>query len=32
MAKADWLQKSKDTSNPYFGKEMSECGVMKKKF
>ena len=32
MARADWLQKSKDTSNPYFGKEMAECGVVKKKF
>jgi Cu(I)/Ag(I) efflux system membrane fusion protein len=32
MAKADWLQKDKDTSNPYYGKAMAECGVAKKKF
>jgi hypothetical protein len=32
MAKADWLQKNKDTRNPYFGKSMSECGEIKKKF
>jgi hypothetical protein len=26
MAKADWLQSSKDVANPYLGKEMSTCG------
>jgi len=26
MAKADWLQVSKDVANPYLGKQMSTCG------
>jgi hypothetical protein len=30
MAKADWLQTSKEIANPYFGKEMLECGTIKK--
>ncbi len=26
MANADWVQKDKKTMNPYYGKEMQECG------
>lgn len=29
MAKADWLQASKEVSNPYMGKQMSTCGKVK---
>lgn len=26
MAKADWLQRSKDLANPYYAEDMKECG------
>ena len=26
MANSDWVQKDKKTMNPYYGKEMQECG------
>ena len=26
MAKADWLQKSRDIANPYYAQDMKECG------
>lgn len=29
MAKADWLQKTKDVENPYMGKAMLKCGGVK---
>lgn len=29
MAKADWLQTSKEVANPYMGKQMSTCGKVK---
>ena len=29
MAKASWLQTSKDIKNPYMGKSMLTCGVLK---
>ena len=29
MAKASWLQTSKDITNPYMGKAMLTCGVLK---
>jgi hypothetical protein len=29
MAKASWLQSGKDIKNPYLGKEMPDCGVLK---
>lgn len=29
MAKASWLQTEKDIKNPYMGKEMLTCGVLK---
>jgi hypothetical protein len=29
MAKASWLQTSKDITNPYMGKSMLNCGVLK---
>ena len=29
MANADWLQTSKDVKNPYYGKAMPTCGVVK---
>ncbi|MEO8429369.1 MAG: DUF3347 domain-containing protein [Verrucomicrobiota bacterium] len=29
MAKASWLQTSKDITNPYMGKTMLTCGVLK---
>lgn len=29
MAKADWIQTSKDVENPYMGKEMLKCGSVK---
>jgi hypothetical protein len=32
MAEASWLQKGKKISNPYFGKEMSSCGEIKRTF
>jgi hypothetical protein len=31
MAKANWLQASKDITNPYMGKEMLDCGEIQKK-
>ncbi len=31
MVHADWVQKSKATANPYYGKSMSDCGVLKTK-
>jgi hypothetical protein len=31
MAHADWVQKTKETANPYFGKSMADCGVLKTK-
>ena len=31
MAKASWLQTSKDIANPYFGKSMSDCGKIERK-
>lgn len=30
MVKKDWVQTSKEISNPYAGKSMSTCGVVKK--
>ena len=29
MVKASWLQTSKDITNPYMGKSMLDCGVLK---
>ena len=29
MARASWLQKDKAVNNPYYGKAMSSCGVIK---
>ncbi len=29
MAKANWLQTGKDITNPYMGKAMLTCGVLK---
>lgn len=29
MAKAEWVQKTKDVQNPYMGKEMPGCGSIK---
>lgn len=29
MAKKDWVQTSKEVSNPYEGKEMATCGVVR---
>ena len=29
MAKADWIQTSKDVANPYFGSSMLKCGMVK---
>jgi hypothetical protein len=29
MADANWLQTGKDIKNPYFGKEMLDCGEIK---
>lgn len=29
MAKADWVQKTKEVQNPYMGKEMPGCGSIK---
>ena len=29
MAKASWLQTEKEIKNPYFGKEMLDCGTFK---
>lgn len=29
MAKKDWVQTSETISNPYYGKEMAACGVIK---
>jgi len=29
MAKADWVQKTKEVQNPYMGKEMPSCGRIK---
>jgi hypothetical protein len=29
MVKKDWVQTSKQISNPYAGKEMLTCGVVK---
>jgi len=29
MVKASWLQASKDINNPYMGKSMLTCGVLK---
>jgi Cu(I)/Ag(I) efflux system membrane fusion protein len=29
MADASWLQAGKDVKNPYMGKAMSDCGVIK---
>ena len=29
MAKASWLQANKEVNNPYMGKEMASCGVIK---
>ena len=29
MAKADWLQKTKEIANPYMGKAMLKCGSIK---
>ncbi len=29
MAKADWVQKTKEVQNPYMGKEMPGCGSLK---
>jgi len=31
MAKANWLQASKEITNPYMGKEMLDCGSIEKK-
>ena len=31
MRKADWVQKGDTLANPYFGKEMPDCGAVKKK-
>ncbi len=31
MAKARWLQKSGSVSNPYYGKDMLQCGEIEKK-
>src|SRR2546426_683842 len=31
MAKANWLQPSKDVANPYMGSEMLDCGKVEKK-
>src|SRR5258706_7164508 len=31
MAKANWLQTSKDITNPYMGKDMLDCGSIEKK-
>jgi RND family efflux transporter MFP subunit len=28
MAKADWLQRSKEVANPYYAEEMKECGMI----
>ncbi|MBS0197365.1 MAG: efflux RND transporter periplasmic adaptor subunit [Planctomycetes bacterium] len=28
MAKADWLQRTKDIANPYYAEEMKECGAV----
>ncbi len=28
MAKASWLQRSKDVANPYYGSEMLTCGTI----
>lgn len=30
MAKGDWVQSNKQIRNPYMGKEMLECGMIKK--
>ena len=32
MVKASWLQKGKKINNPYYGKEMSDCGEAKREF
>jgi Cu(I)/Ag(I) efflux system membrane fusion protein len=29
MARASWLQANKDVNNPYMGKEMAGCGIVK---
>lgn len=31
MANADWLQSTKEVSNPYMGKQMLRCGSVKEK-
>lgn len=31
MAKASWLQESKEVRNPYYGAEMLKCGTVKEK-
>ncbi len=31
MAKANWLQTSKDVNNPYYGKSMLDCGKIERK-
>jgi hypothetical protein len=31
MKKAYWLQKKGDIQNPYYGKEMLECGVIEER-
>lgn len=31
MAKAEWLQSSEEVVNPYMGKEMLDCGTLKRK-
>ncbi|RME67827.1 MAG: DUF3347 domain-containing protein [Verrucomicrobia bacterium] len=30
MAKADWIQTTKDVANPYFGSSMLKCGSVKR--
>jgi Cu(I)/Ag(I) efflux system membrane fusion protein len=29
MARASWLQANKDVNNPYMGKDMASCGIVK---